>query len=138
MGVWEGTIFSHDMAANWTDYLAEDGSVAEVAELLTEVAELSADRYLEDERALESLAAAELVAAALGRPVVSSRYNERSLAWAARNPELAELRSVAVKAIERVQTPKSELWLEVNADTESLNEWTAGVADLLQRLQAPA
>lgn len=138
MGAWDGTTFGNDTAADWAGELADSGSVAGVAEVLTQVAEAPAHEYLEAGPASEALAAAEVVAAALGRPVESSPYIEQALAWAASHPELAQLQSIAVRAAERVRAPESELaelWEEANDDDH--REWKDAVADLLQRLQMP-
>jgi hypothetical protein len=135
MGAWDATVFGNDDAADWVGDLADGGTTGQVEELLREVAELSTDDYLEGGLGAEVLAAAELVAAALGRGLPVNPYSEAGLEWSAQHPELANLQDVAKAAVERVRAADSEL-LEVwqEAEPADYETWQAAVADLLARL----
>ncbi len=94
------------------------------------------DGYLEAPESSIAVAAAEVVAAQVvsGNGVVSHATPQEVLDWASKNkasdpPDLFDL---ARRAVERVRT-KSELkdlWLEA----EGLNEWSAALRDLEERL----
>jgi len=138
MGAWDGSVFGNDIAADWVEDLVDDGSVETVEELLAEVVNLPATEYLDAHLGSEALAAAEVVAAATGRPMAANAYNERALDWAAKHRELSGLQSLAREAAERVRTPKSELlelWQEDDVESAARREWDDSIAALLARLQ---
>jgi hypothetical protein len=138
VGAWGAGSFGNDDAADWAGDLADDPSVSTVRSTLDTAASASPGDYLELPTGAEALAAAELVAAAAGHGVEADVYSERALDWARRTPELAELAGLAQRAIERVDSPNSELralWLEdPSVEPESAREWSAAVADLRNRL----
>jgi hypothetical protein len=137
MGAWGTGSFENDMAADWGGDLAEDGTPETVRETLIAVAQTPRDAYLESPEASEALAAAEVVAAAAGRPVAATPYSENALAWADRHPEIAtaEFLSLARAAVDRVSGAESELrelWLDAAPD--DARGWADEVADLRRRL----
>ncbi|HWD81325.1 MAG TPA: DUF4259 domain-containing protein [Kribbella sp.] len=135
MGAWDASVFGNDDAADWVGDLADGGTTEQVEDLLREVAGLPADEYLEGGQGAEALAAAELVAAALGRGLPANAYSEAGMAWVAQHPEVAKLRDVAKAAVERVRAGESELVeLWQDADAADYEVWQAAAADLLSRL----
>lgn len=137
MGTWDPSVFGNDEAADWGGELAENGSVKAVEQLLSTIAGYPLTEYLEGGTGASALAAAEVVAAALGRPTVETPYNKEVLDWAARHPELADLQQLAQRAAERVRTPESELielWDEDGVDVRDREEWQNSIADLVTRL----
>lgn len=128
-------MFGNDDAADWVGDLADGGTTDQVEDLLREVAGLPNDEYLEAGQGAEVLAAAELVAVALGRGLPANAYSEAGVAWVAQHPEVAKLQDVAKAAVERVGAGESEL-VEVwqDADAADFEAWQAGVTDLLSRL----
>jgi hypothetical protein len=135
MGTWDASVFGNDDAADWAADLAEGNTASPVREALEEITQAPADEYLEAGPAAEALAAAEVVAAAAGRPAPVNSYNENVLAWAAQRPSLVELTPLARQAIERVQGTESELadhWAE--AGDADRGEWSTTLQDLLTRL----
>lgn len=128
-------MFGNDDAADWVGDLADGGTTDQVEDLLREVAGLSLDDYLEAGQGAEALAAAELVAVALGRGLPPNPYSESGVAWVAQHPEVAKLQSVAKAAVERVRADESELlelWQE--ADPSAYDAWQAALVDLSARL----
>jgi hypothetical protein len=133
MGAWDASVFGNDDAADWAGDLIDAGDSQIVTDTLERAAGPGGRDYLEAPDGSAALAAAEIVAAAAGRPLPVNAYNERALAWAAAHPGLAELIPLAVRAVERVAADDSELrelWEETDDPA-----WTAAVHDLLGRLQ---
>jgi hypothetical protein len=106
MGTWDATVFGNDNAADWAGDLVDVNDEQLVGDALQRA--VGAD-YLESFEGEETLAAAEIVAAAAGRPTLPNAYNERALAWATDRPGLVELTPLAVRAVERVLAENSEL-----------------------------
>jgi Domain of unknown function (DUF4259) len=133
MGAWGHRSFENDSALDWMGDL-EDGGASLVGEALDAVADASDDTYLEVDECSAALAAAELVAAALGHG--EGRLTEEGVAWLQRHRE--EARAIgatrARQAVERVYESSElrELWDENGNDTE----WHADVRELLKRLAA--
>ena len=139
MGSWDGEVFGNDTAADWGGSLVDGDDPAAVAAALEEA--LAEEEYLDADIGSEALAAAEVVAAAGGHPGPRNSYSEAVLDWAARHPELRDLRYRAQQAVERVLAPESELrdlWLEDEEDRSSpvRGEWLGPVQDLQLRLAA--
>jgi len=106
-----------------------------VRRALETAADTGADEYLEVPEGAPAIAAAEVVAAAAGRPPARDSYNERALDWAAENAELGspEMRALAQRAVLRVGADESEfpqLWID-EADEAT---WVKGLAGLRTRL----
>ncbi len=134
MGTWGHNSFENDDALDWVsnDFEgSEDLSAA--ASALQTVADWGADEYLEFPEAGAALAAAEVLAAILGRP--SPALPADIAAWVVDHPsdDAASLISVALKAVERVERD-SEMqgcW----DDAGDSSKWRAVVADLKARLR---
>jgi hypothetical protein len=132
MGAWGAGVFANDTAADWAGDLVEGGSEETVREALATAAELDADE------GSETLAAAEVVAAAAGRPTAPDAYSEDVIAWAGRHPDLGadELIALATAAVDRVTGENSELNELWHEDGPGPNEWDEAVAELRRRLAA--
>ena len=95
------------------------------------------DGYILAPESSIAVAAAEVVAAlvASGDGVVSHATPQEVLDWASKNkaPDPLDLLDLARRAVERVRTNSElkDLWLEA----EGLNEWSAALRDLEERLR---
>lgn len=141
MGAWDSGSFDNDTAADWAGDLVEEGDVETVREALVAAAEVPADEYLDSDEGTEAIAAAEVVAAAAGRPGERDAYSEGVLDWAAEHQEAGspELLELARRAVDRVAGPESELrdlWLEDEEEGADVSdhEWVRAVAELRSRL----
>jgi hypothetical protein len=136
MGTWGAGSFANDIAADWAGAL--DGTAETVRETLATAGDAPVGGYLGADEGVEAIAAAEVVAAAAGRPCESDAYSREAIAWATRHPELGEQAFVtlALRALDRVAADDSELrdlWFE-DGD-ESAREWKAAVDELRARLR---
>jgi hypothetical protein len=133
MGAWGHQTFENDDACDWLCELedAEDPSVlADTFDVIPK----EADEYVEAPEASMALAAADVVAALLGRP--AAKLPEEVTAWLARQEGVKPaLVKKAVRATRRVLTSSElrELWEE----SEDFPKWQAAVEDLLKRLSSP-
>ncbi|QGZ48700.1 DUF4259 domain-containing protein [Streptomyces sp. QHH-9511] len=134
MGTWDIGHFDNDTAADFSgdlDDLPEGERAGLLFGKLREVAG-TGDAYLDSDIAVEAVAAAALIAAQCpgGEPVATPYGPDEPL------PELpAELRPLAVEALDRVLTEPSEL-LELWGETEYGEPWKAGVVALRNVLTA--
>ncbi|MER5711713.1 MULTISPECIES: DUF4259 domain-containing protein [unclassified Streptomyces] len=128
MGTWDIGPFDNDMAADFS-YRVDEAPAEKRAEVLRaafrEVTAIGDDDFLDSDVAVEAIASAALVAAQCpgGEPVTTSYGPKQPL------PELpAELRPLAVAALDRVLGPDSEL-LELWEESDG-EEWKAGIRKL--------
>jgi hypothetical protein len=133
MGAWGHGSFENDSALDWLGELL-DGKASLVKKALQTVAKYPADEYLDADDASAALAAAELVAAALGKG--DERLNKNATEWlAAHRDEAAKVGAdLAHRAVDRVyrESELRELWDENGPQTP----WHADVEELLRRLKA--
>ena len=133
MGAWGHESFANDSALDWLSALVQGGP-ALLAEALDRVGSAAADDYLEVDESSAALAAAELVAAALGGG--EDRLPQEALAWLKDHVHAARAIGAerARRAVERVfrDSELRELWEENGEQTE----WHAEVRELLERLVA--
>ena len=131
MGAWGHGSFAHDSALDWLEDLLEGGHPV-VGEALDRVATAGDQTYVEADDCCAALAAAELVAAALGRG--DDRLDEEALMWLQEHRDaIREMgTSSAERAVSRVyqKSELRDLWNENGPDTE----WHADVRELLRRL----
>jgi hypothetical protein len=134
MGAWEYGCFANDDALDWvSNDLEGSPDYSVVFDALQHVASLDEEEYLEMPEAHAALAAAEVLAAAMGRP--SSDLPSDVAEWV-HGHELddpGEFVSVALKAVERVGR-NSEVqgnWLAPDGEAK----WQAVLADLKRRLK---
>ncbi|MHA3770522.1 DUF4259 domain-containing protein [Verrucomicrobiota bacterium sgz303538] len=135
MGSWGILPFENDDALDWVWELEDAENFSVLEDALAHVASATDEEYVEAAEAEEALAAAEVVAALLGKklgilPEAVSIFLERNRGKA---PD-AKLVSLAIKAVQRVRTSSElkELWEE----SDDAEKWEAAMDDLLTRLGA--
>ncbi len=135
MGAWGTGIFENDVAMDWAADFQRAPSEQSLRAALEAV--VGAEDYLERDPGSYALAAAEVLAAARGRPC---RDIPRALRdWAAANQGVATpgLAAQALAAIDCVMIVESSevagLWAETAKDTDAA-AWRANIDDLKQRL----
>lgn len=127
MGTWDIGPFDSDTAADFS-YRVDDAPAEKRAEVLRAAfheVTATGDDYLDADLAVEAIASAALVAAQCpgGEPVTTAYGPKEPL------PELpAELRPMAVEALDRVLGQDSEL-LELWEESDG-EEWKAGIRKL--------
>lgn len=131
MGCWGTGTFDNDHAADWVWTLEESEGLGAVAEAL-----LSApgDTDFEADEASESLAAAEVVAALLGKPSAELPVEVARWVAAHRGLDARPYREAALNHARATLEPNSELrelWAENYADFPF---WKATVEALIARL----
>lgn len=130
MGAWGTGVFDNDDALDWFDALERRGADAVLVALQTVPQE---DDFIEAPQANEALAAAEIVAAARGRPAAD--LPGEATDWVqAHGPAIGdELVDLAIGAVTRIREDSElkDLWEE----GDSAAEWLAVVDDLLARLR---
>jgi Domain of unknown function (DUF4259) len=133
MGAWGPGPFENDDALDFLVELEAATDWSGVVDALDAVAEAGTPDYIEAPEASVAVAAAEVVAAALGSP--RGDLPSEVLAWVAGpgrhgSPPAAAL---AIRAVERVVAASelAELWADEND-----HAWQAAVADLSRRLTA--
>jgi hypothetical protein len=132
VGAWGTGSFENDDALDWVDDLEECDDTATVRNALTTVTEWPQADTLEAIDCCVALAAAEMVAAALGHP--STDFPEEAEDWLDRKgPDLGnqelQLARVAVERI-RKNSELREIW----AESDALDEWLDVLKDLELRL----
>ena len=130
MGAWGTAAFDNDDAADWVYELEKDGVAAVEAALK----EALGPGELETPTDVNAIAAGEVIAAALGRPVDGLGEEVLALANALAPSITPEHAARARTAVERVLAGSevAELWAETDDD----DEWRALVEDLIRRLTA--
>ncbi len=130
MGAWGHKSFENDAVLDWFGRAEDDWTL--VRDALRLVAEADSDEYIDADEACAALAAAEFVAAALGKG--DDRLSRSVAPWLERHrTELAGLgAALARAAVERVldNSELRELWDDNGPD----NEWHADVRELIRRL----
>jgi hypothetical protein len=128
MGAWGTAAFDNDDASDWVYELERDGIVAIDAALK----EALGPGELEMPTDVNAIAAGEIIAAALGRPVADLREDVLGLANGLAGSITPEHAPRARSAVERVLAGSevAELW----AETDDEDEWRGLVQDLIRRL----
>lgn len=130
MGAWSHEPFGNDVAGDWVYDLERSKDLSAIGSALSAVTD-EADEYLEAPQCSAALAAAEVVAAMLGKPVES--LPEEVTVWMKGKPRPDDaLISKAKKAISAIlqSSELQELW----AESEHYPQWQAITKDLLTRL----
>ncbi|MBS2028501.1 MAG: DUF4259 domain-containing protein [Deltaproteobacteria bacterium] len=130
MGAWSASSFENDDAADWI-YELEEADDLEILETTLESAAEN-DDYLEAPEGSMAIAAAEVVAALLGKPAPELPDEVTAFVARMKAPPNRGLAELALKAVERVKTRSElqELWDE----GENAKAWHALLADLSKRL----
>lgn len=135
MGAWGIGSFENDDALDFLAYIAESGDLSMTREAFDRV--LASTEYLEADDASQAIAAAEIVAAALGRPTPAAQGEEELSSWLERaHPTVdADLAARARDALSRILGDNSEL-RELWEEEEECSDWQAAVVALRQRLES--
>jgi len=135
MGAFGTKNFQNDSAMDFAEKFLENPTVDVLEEALLIANEssdhLEGEEYLEVDEACAALAAAEVLAASLGKPATDfpKKLQEAVLII----PTTPKLQKLARKVVKKVKT-KSELQ-ELWAEGDKLNEWLDVQKDLLNRLK---
>ena len=130
MGAWSHGSFDNDDALDWVGELEEAEGTEPIAEAFDAV--LGADDYLEAPEASMGIAAAEVVAALLGKP--AAKLPDEVASWVVgKEPPKPALVKKAQRVIERIlkDSELKDLW----ADSEDSAKWQQEVEGLLRRLE---
>lgn len=146
MGAWGPGSFENEIASDWAADLADGGDLAMVRDTLTTAATCPPDECLESDEGAKALAAAEVVAAAMGRPakaVPMGTSGPHAIAWGKGHAAAgkADFVDLALEAVDRVDASGSELaelWgaEESTGAGAGAREWFSEVEDLRNRLLA--
>jgi hypothetical protein len=128
MGAWGAGTFDNDDALDWLDDLLDGADDA-----IRDALESTGADPLEAPDASSALAAAEVVAAALGRPAADLPGEVSDWLEEHGTKQAAALAPLARQAVDRVRqnSELKDLWEETDPA-----EWTAAVDDLLARLSS--
>jgi len=131
MGTWGALPFENDNASDWVWNLEE----AEDTSVLTDALEAVADAEEIEEESEEAVAAAEVVAAMLGKPLAELPGEVEAFAKRQGPKKPAPgLVALAIKAVKRIskESDLKERWKEADGE----EEWQDSLKDLLKRLGA--
>jgi hypothetical protein len=130
-GAWAEGSFDNDDALDWAYACSTTKSVGPVRQALQRAID---EKVLHAPDGSSAIAAAEVVAAAKGRP--SSKLPPELAGWTKRQPPstLVQMAPLALRALMRVRDPKAselrQLW-----DEGDSKRWLAAVAELESRLR---
>lgn len=135
MGAWGFGSFDNDDAADFLADVAESGDLSLIREVLDNV--LTSTEYVEAPDASQAIAAAEILAFAIGRPTPAAQQEQALEQWISRLRPSVEpaLVTQARDALVRILAPNSEL-RELWEDADEFSDWRATVDELARQLQA--
>lgn len=127
MGTWSHEPFGNDTAIDWAYELQDTQDFSLVEQAIQRVLDCG-PRYLDADLAVEAVAAAEIIAKALGRGTQSDAYTEEVDAWLKSISAVptSTLRSNAHQAMSRILGSDSEL-KELWEESEDLECWESSV-----------
>jgi len=130
MGAWSHEPFGNDTACDWAYGLDEQRDFSLVAQAIQAVLDNGSD-YLDSDLASEAIAAAEVLAKALGRGTQTDSYTEEVDAWVksiAAKPS-QDLLSKANGALTRIMGSDSEL-RELWEESDDFGSWESSIKAL--------
>jgi hypothetical protein len=130
-GAWGTGSFDNDDALDWLNNCARLGALKAVTGALANV---SKPGYIEAPEASSAIAAAEVVAAAVGNPPVNAPPEFKSCVESSSRTDLARLAPVVAQRLERVLDPSASELAQSHAEV-NLAEWQVPMRDLLARLR---
>jgi hypothetical protein len=132
MGAWGINTFENDDAADWIGEFCDEPDKELLVEAFDAVNDIG-DDYLEAPESSAALAAAEVIAALLGKPSANLTDETKECVGKLKFKPNEKLLSAARKAVERVKTNSElkELWDE----SDDAAQWQATVEDLAARLK---
>ena len=130
MGAWSHEPFCNDTACDWAYDLEGQRDFSLVATAIQNVLD-NGNEYLDSDVACEAIAAAEVLAKALGRGTQSDAYTEEVDAWlrSLSVKPSADLLSKAHAALARIMAPDSEL-KELWEESDSFATWESSIKAL--------
>ncbi|RAK70116.1 DUF4259 domain-containing protein [Hymenobacter edaphi] len=131
MGTWDYHNFDNDAAADFAEDFRKSPNEAVLYEALATAAE--EEGYLETDEASQALAAAELVAAIIGKPAADIPVGLLPATTQLDADGQEDLQELAIEAVEAVLkgSELQELW----AESDNYAAWQALQQNLLERLQ---
>jgi len=135
MGTWGTGSFENDDAADFMIDVLDSGDLSLIREALDNV--LTSTEYVEAPDATLAIVAAEIVAAARGRPTLAAQQEPGLADWLAHvRPSIdADLVRQARDALARILAENSEL-RELWEETDEAPAWRAVMDELATQLQA--
>lgn len=135
MGAWGHGSFENDDALDFLAELLGSGDTSPIREVLDHV--LTSTEYVEAPDASQCIAAAEVVAAALGRPTAAALRKQDVAAWIVQVKPRVDATLVAqmAEALTRILAPNSELG-ELWQESDEFAEWQAAVEEVRSQLYA--
>ena len=132
MGAWATDSFANDDALDWLLDFTDAPTMEMLRDTLDHVTDLDAGDDLEAPDCCEAIAAAEIVAALIGRPAVKLPDDLKTWLQSDHGLEAGTLTAAASAAIKRIvrESELQELW----ADSGDNTQWLADMADLERRL----
>lgn len=136
MGTWSHEPFGNDTASDWAYDLEEQKDFSLVAQAIQGVLDNGED-YLDADLAVEAIAAAEVLAKALGRGTQTDAYTEKVDVWLAsiKAKPSADLLSDAHAALARIMGSDSEL-KELWEESDDFEDWMSSVKALQSAVSA--
>jgi hypothetical protein len=132
MGAWGAGSWDNDDACDWVYELEETKNLDFIIETLQAVTNPEMD-YLENTVCCEALAAAEVVAAANGKP--GNDLPEEVQTWLGQiHPKIDSDTIKLAHRVVKIITQKSEL-LELWQESSNYSEWQAAISNLKGRLR---
>lgn len=132
-GTWSHESFENDGALDWAAEFQEKSTLQFLRQTL---ALATTGKYIESFSGESVIAAAEVVAASLGRPCKG--FPQELVAVVAKlNTQFRSLAPLAKSAVAGVLGPKSELRESWSLHAEGLERWKGSVNELLIRLSSP-
>ena len=134
MVAWSHEPFGNDTASDWAYGLVEQKDLSLVAQAIQNILD-NGDEYLDSDLAVEAVAAAEVLAKALGRGTQTDAYTEEVDAWlksVAPKPS-SDLLSKARDALTRIVAPDSEL-KELWEESDDFEVWESSIKALQSAL----
>lgn len=130
MGTWSHAPFGNDSAADWAWELEGQTDFSLVAQAIQNVLDTGTD-YLEADPAVEAVAAAEVLAKALGRGTQADAYTEAVDTWlkTLTVKPTPELLAQSQAALTRIIAPDSEL-RELWEESEDFASWEVSIKAL--------
>ena len=127
MGTWSHEPFGNDTAIDWAYELQDTQDFLLVEQAIQRVLDCGPE-HLDADLAVEAVAAAEIIAKALGRGTQSDAYTEEVDAWLKSISAVptSTLRSNAHQAMSRILASDSEL-KELWEESEDLESWESSV-----------
>jgi hypothetical protein len=130
VGTWSHEPFGNDSANDWAYGLEDQTDFSLVAQAIQNVLDNGND-YLDSDVAVEAVAAAEVLAKALGRGTQADAYTEKVDTWLRSlgvNPS-PDLLSKAQAALTRIVGPDSEL-RELWEESDDFETWQSSIRAL--------